>query len=330
MSCSRILCSLVVTLSFGCASVPGDLTVNPMDGGTDSRASLLDRANVDVAPFDTRAADTQTADTNLADTTRSDVAVVDSSNTDVRVNSDARVDTSVPQDSAVVPSAIGDALAVLGAANAQAVDALYYGISVGSGWPMKEESRWLFVTRWPNAPGPVFWTSALNEWNTSNRPASRVQGTDFYFVILNPSEFTGDARGAKYKWFSSGTFRAPPEARAYGEDENGEFGYASAPTGIRYLERMPDFRSAHLGPTRTVRISVPANFASQVTRRVLVMHDGQNLFTSTDVPWGGWHVNDALGGSFSDLLVVGIDNASDRFEAYAHVSDRLQSIGTHG
>ena len=140
------------------------------------------------------------------------------------------------------------------------------------------------------------------------------------------SSFEVPAVGAKYKWHGApDTFRAPPEATAYGYDDFGQFGYVAPPSAERYRERFPDLRSAHLEAPRTLRALLPAGFEHGDRARTLLMHDGQNVF-HPDAIFGGWHVDEAISGpEYSDVVVLAIDNASDRFDAYTHVADDIGS-----
>lgn len=187
------------------------------------------------------------------------------------------------------------------------------------GWPVRETGRWLFVTRWADAPGAVSWVGDANGWDTSAHPtATDASGTLRYVVVATAA----DPRGSKYKWFApADTYQPPPEATAYGYDEFGEHGWVAPPTEAVYFERFPALTTAALPAPRTVRARVPAG-GPDAAARVLLLHDGQNVF-DPDAIWGGWRVDEALTGDFAGVLAVAVDNAPDRMDAYTHTADTI-------
>lgn len=79
---------------------------------------------------------------------------------------------------------------------------------------------------------------------------------------------------------------------------------------------------------------MPAGFergsASAANARVLLMHDGQNVF-HPDAFFGGWRVDAAVSDpAFADVVVLAVDNGPDRFDAYTHVADDFGSGRTGG
>ncbi|MCP4501673.1 MAG: hypothetical protein GY822_17070 [Deltaproteobacteria bacterium] len=87
-------------------------------------------------------------------------------------------------------------------------------------------------------------------------------------------------------------------------------------------------QSLYLELPRTIRLRFPAGFTSSIGGdfRTLLMHDGQNLFDENAI-WGGWRLDDALGdAAFDDVVVLAIDNAADRMEAYTHVVDDIGTV----
>jgi predicted alpha/beta superfamily hydrolase len=123
-----------------------------------------------------------------------------------------------------------------------------------------------------------------------------------------------DEAGARYKLKAGETFASDPWARAYDYDDFGEISFV-APPAAAHLERWPLVES-DLAP-RTVRAWVPAEAATHV----LYVHDGQNLF-DPDAFFGGWRLQDAAP---PGMLLVGIDNTSDRMDEYTHVPDDIGS-----
>jgi hypothetical protein len=99
-----------------------------------------------------------------------------------------------------------------------------------------------------------------------------------------------------------------------------------------HLERFPAHDSAFLDEPRALRALLPAGFvagsADAAHHRTLLMHDGQNVF-HPDGPWGGWRVDETLASEgYDDVVVLAVDNASDRFDAYTHVPDDVFGDGS--
>jgi predicted alpha/beta superfamily hydrolase len=124
-----------------------------------------------------------------------------------------------------------------------------------------------------------------------------------------------------YKFTDKTTFTADPWARSYEYDTNGEISLV-APTAA-HLDRWPAIGDAKLAP-RTLRVWVPG----EPIKHELYVHDGQNLFDPEAI-WGGWHLQDTVP---PGMLLVGIDNTSDRMDEYTHVPDVIggQSLGGKG
>ena len=73
----------------------------------------------------------------------------------------------------------------------------------------------------------------------------------------------------------------------------------------------------------TIRALLPAGFTPGGSYRTLLMHDGQNLM-NPDAAWGGWRMDEALADpAWADVVLLAVDNASDRFEAYTHTIDTI-------
>jgi predicted alpha/beta superfamily hydrolase len=221
---------------------------------------------------------------------------------------------------------LDDALALLAAGDEASVDAMMHDVAWAGGWPMTDGTRWLFATRWPDAPEPVALVGDVVGWEPSAHPAQRAASGAHYYVLVRSDELVVAPAGAKYKWHGApSVFRAPPESTAYGYDEFGAFGWVAPPTDRPYLERFPAFRSSHLEAPRAFRAYLPAGFVPRspeaARARTLLLHDGQNVF-HPDAAFGGWRVPEALA-AHPDVVALAIDNAPDRMSAYTHVPDRV-------
>jgi len=209
-----------------------------------------------------------------------------------------------------------------------AVDGFLHDVAWREGWPLHEGTRWLFVTRWDEAPERVSLVGHINGWSPTAHPAIRARTGVHFYVLLDDSELAVPPEGAKYKWWAEpDVWRAPPEATAYGYDEYGEFGWVRPPRTAPHLERFPDLRSAFLEAPRTVRAWLPAGFepgsSAAAHARTLLLHDGQNVFGPA-APFGGWQVDRTLEREgYRDVLAIAVDHAPDRMDAYTPVSDRL-------
>jgi len=207
----------------------------------------------------------------------------------------------------------------------QEADAVLQQVALGDRWPLVDDGRWLFATRWDDATGQVSLVSDINGWVPGAHTAEVAATGVHFFVVVDEGAFTTAASGSKYKWHAADgdVYRAGPEATAHGWDAFGAFGWVAPPVDAQWLERYPAFVSQHLTP-RTVRLRFPPGYVAGVSdARVLLMHDGQNLFDPNAI-WGGWHVDDALHSpTYDDVVVVAVDNSFDRMDAYTHVADDI-------
>jgi predicted alpha/beta superfamily hydrolase len=106
---------------------------------------------------------------------------------------------------------------------------------------------------------------------------------------------------------------------------------AAAPRPPRHgtLQLVEKFRSPQLGNERTLRIYLPPSYGSDTKRRypVLYMHDGQNLFDPKTASYGTeWNIDEVADrlvrqGEMEEVIVVGIDNTSDRIAEYTPCCD---------
>ncbi|HEY0589016.1 MAG TPA: alpha/beta hydrolase-fold protein [Pseudoduganella sp.] len=95
------------------------------------------------------------------------------------------------------------------------------------------------------------------------------------------------------------------------------------------LQLVEKFKSPQLGNERTLRIYLPPSYGSDTRRRypVLYMHDGQNLFDAKSASYGTeWNMDEVADrlvrqGDMEEVIVVGIDNTSDRIAEYTPCCD---------
>jgi hypothetical protein len=235
-------------------------------------------------------------------------------------NDGADIDAGVD---AAALSRIDQILALLqdGATTAEQLDEALLIAAREASWPLHEGDRWLFARAWADAPGDAALTGDWVGFAAGALPATAAAIGDYVYVLLD--EGAGDAApSGLYKWWSSaGGYQAPPEATVYGYDEFGEYGRVQPPSEA-HLQRFPGFVT---GPyARTIRLRVPA---FGLASRVLVMHDGQNVF-DPDAFFGGWHADETLAaGSYGDVLAVAIDNTPARFDEYTQVADLVAELG---
>jgi predicted alpha/beta superfamily hydrolase len=178
-------------------------------------------------------------------------------------------------------------------------DAALLAQSRADGWPAAVEGGYLVVSADPRFDKTA---GDHDDWAGS---AMTVED-DFAWVVLDL------APGDRYKMSDGETFVADPWSRAYLHDE---FGVMSRLGGAdAHLERHFAVAAAGLAP-RTVRVWLPA----EPPTHVLYLADGQNLFDEA-APWGGWHLDESVPEA---MLLVAIDNTSERFDEYTHVVDDI-------
>ena len=109
------------------------------------------------------------------------------------------------------------------------------------------------------------------------------------------------------------------------------------PPPIRHgtLQLIEKFKSPQLGNQRTLRIYLPPSYGSAPKRRypVLYMHDAQNLFDARTASYGTeWNIDEVADrmvrqGEMEEVIVVGIDNTSDRIAEYTPCCDAKHGGG---
>ncbi len=146
-------------------------------------------------------------------------------------------------------------------------------------------------------------------WATVEKTADFAEVANRRFVPLETGEDLEKPlviRLAVAAWADS----SPPRSRTLSGD-------------IRFHE---DFKSSHLGNSRTIAVYLPPGYGSSRKRYpVLYMHDGQNIFdASTSFIGVEWGVDEACekliaGGSIEPLIVVGVYNNDRRVDEYTPV-----------
>ncbi len=187
------------------------------------------------------------------------------------------------------------------------------------GLPLRCDDRVVFVA---SAAGPLCVAGDFNDWEPL--PMTRpVEGAPLLIA-----DVAVETPGGLYKMVQGELFLADPLARRYGWDRFGEYSLVDADPARSHHERWPGFAEAvePLQP-RTVRVYVPAAANASQDVAVLVMHDGQNLF-SPDASFGGWRASQTAESMIADaeidpVLIVAIDNTPARFEEYTHVTDDI-------
>jgi hypothetical protein len=165
------------------------------------------------------------------------------------------------------------------------------------GWPVPVEGGSLFVSTDPSLPRVA---GDHDNWaGTLMKPDA-----GFFWVVLPV------ANGNRYKFTNKSIFRADPFARSYNYDSFGEISLVRPTTA--HLDRFVAIGDAKMKP-RPLHIWVPA---PPITR-VLYVHDGQNLF-DPNASFGSWHLQDS---ALPGMLMVGIDNTSNRMDEYTQVPD---------
>jgi hypothetical protein len=269
-------------------------------------------------------------DASVSDASPRDAALPDASPVDAAPSDAAPPDASAPDAGTDEPAALEALLARLRApdVDAAALDAILGEVALTARWPLALAGQLVFLTRWDEAVGPVALVSDLDAWRETARPAERLASGVHHLVVIPRAALSVPLAGAKYKWWHApAVFRAPPEATAHGDDAFGAFGYVAPPTDAAWRERFPNFRSRHLDAPRALRARLPAGFvphaAAAARARVVLFHDGQNVF-EPDAPFGGLRAGEALDApAFRDVVALAVDNAPDRFDAYTPVTDDL-------
>lgn len=101
---------------------------------------------------------------------------------------------------------------------------------------------------------------------------------------------------------------------------------------------MKELYSPELNNSRNIRVYLPGTYNEGNDRRypVLYMHDGQNIFSDSNHLFGtAWNVDTAeeqlvKNGLIPEIIIVGVDNNSDRSNEYCHVAPEMYDAGRMG
>lgn len=304
---ARVVCALWCVGAFGC----GDDDAGGADGGS-TDAGRLDAGHMDAGRDDGG------ADGGGADASQDVGADGGGDDAGLDAATDVGTDGGAGRDVEALLRDLRDG---------RDADAVIADVARREGWPLRDGDRYIFLTRWDDAPGDVSVVGDFNEFVAGADPAERLgSGVHYLAVVTIPD---ADAVGAKWKWHgaSGDVFRAPPEATRYDRDEFGLHGYVLPPMGRPWFERFPDFGAGTVD-ARWIRVRMPADF-TEGPAPVLLLHDGQNVF-DPGAFFGGWRVPAALSGDHAGVLAVAVDNGPDRFDTYTHVPDTIGAGGPVG
>ncbi len=101
------------------------------------------------------------------------------------------------------------------------------------------------------------------------------------------------------------------------------------------FEIIQDFPSAYLDQDRDIRVYLPQSYGNDpgTPYPVLYMHDGQNLFDAATAAFGvEWQIDENVDtlvdqDAMNEIIVVGIDNTSDRTDEYTPTTDPVYGGG---
>jgi Putative esterase len=185
-------------------------------------------------------------------------------------------------------------------------DAALLAQSRASGWPAPVAGGYLVVS------ADAALTSVAGDYDDWAGSALTAD-EGFWWSVVPASDGDG------YKLGEGASLVADPWSRSYVYDAFGQL--SMVVPSITHLERHFEVAGMGLLP-RKLRVWVPA----EPVTHLLYAHDGQNLFDPS-APWGGWQLDVNLP---SAMMVVAIDNTSDRFEEYTHVGDDPFDSGSVG
>jgi len=191
-----------------------------------------------------------------------------------------------------------------------------------SGWPLRDGLDAWFLTSAPGATS-VAVAGSWNQFSTSARPLERLGETDFWAarVTLPASD------RYEYKFVIDGTFVADALNRKFSYDfDNSVLNLAGS--GKSHLERRGPIYGTSLALGRSLVIYLPRGALDEEGRYpVVYMHDGQNLFNPNPgfVTWDAGGTIDQLidANLIEPIIVVGIENTSERIFEYTHVADDI-------
>jgi len=189
---------------------------------------------------------------------------------------------------------------------------------------------------------------ALGPWDPGKVELGKIGDGLYAITIILPAGLDFRYQLTRGTWDTverSRTFeRMPDRELSVVGDETVEIDVASwrdfSPFRDRHtvvgdLRHHDDFRSEVLGNSRTVLVFLPPGYEENPEARypVLYMHDGQNLFDAATSFIGiEWNVDETVtrmieGGEVRPLIVVGVENTSQRAFEYTPVPDRARGGG---
>ncbi len=189
---------------------------------------------------------------------------------------------------------------------------------------------------------------ALGPWDPGKAELGRVGDGLYAITIILPPGLDLRYKITRGTWDTveqaSGFERMPDRELSVVGDENVqvEVGawrdfspFRDRHTVVGDLRRHRDFRSEALGNTRSLLVYLPPGYEESPEARypVLYMHDGQNLFdAATSFIGVEWNVDETVtrmvqDGQVRPLIVVGVENTSQRAFEYTPVPDRVRGGG---
>ena len=218
-------------------------------------------------------------------------------------------DSGGPEDTAATASEDASTLQQAIDGELDASDALL-SIANNGGFPIATDDGFLFAC--DCGDGTWYLAGDHSDWE----PQEMERAGDLSWILVPIDE----PDGSLYKFTDGGElYFADPRGRRYGYDDYGEFSLVRA--SAAHLERWYSISGEGL-VARDLQVWVPQD--GEFTH-ALYTHDGQNLF-DPNAFWGGWRLQDSVP---DDMLVVGIDNTSDRMEEYTQTTDKYDGV-TYG
>ncbi len=195
----------------------------------------------------------------------------------------------------------------------QDVDAVLANVSWSDGFPVATESgTYIFVLQ--ESEGEFSLHGDFTNWAGEDQPIPMTQGDGFFWAEVEIS----NPEGQRYKFMNDGGDWADDWSRSFTYDQYGEISFVRPPSDQYRLDRWVGMIGEGL-QERDLQVLGPPG---EGPWPVLYMHDGQNLF-DPEAAFGRWDIQGAVEAGGEEVLVVGINNTSDRMSEYVHVPDNL-------